>query len=266
MINIINLIKSNWLIFTIALFVGFLLGLFTYKYLSKNLKELYNNAIKNSDIIKKYLLVCTIILVVILVFYFLFKVSGENLIILNHLTTIIFAMFAGYIGLSQLEEGRIIRLKDTAILDFRSGNLFRAIDNYEKIISIDKKNFASMSELLELYAITKNREKFDEKISILKKIYIGNKEKLIVAYLEVAKYAFLEEVGIMKDKIKEGIEIKESMDNKMDWSIREATENEYYKRLGDSTKKMFINYYQYISEYLNQEQKEKFKNGNYELT
>jgi len=141
----------------------------------------------------------------------------------------------------------------------------RAVKIYEQVASIDVKNFYNMAELLEIYLFQKDFTKFDEKISLLRKNTLDERDSLILFYLKISRYLLKENLLEAKEEINKLIIFSKKNPRFFNiWDFSDMRSSATYTNLSDGeVKKILDNLIQYLSASMSPENKTKFENGNY---
>lgn len=263
----IKIIAQNFIWFTIV----FLLGIFFTILLKEKVVSWYKRFISIAPTIRKYWVFVIIFSVLVITSYiFIFIKSpnnnwlNTNLTVLGQISALVFAIFVGYFAFLQVVENRIGKLKEEGFRYFKEKAYSRAIKNYEEIHSIDAKNFNNLAELLELYLIQKDFEKFNKKILLLEEDILDKRDNLIFLYLQIIAELIKEHIAEGKEKILLMIEFqKKNRDTRINWDFSDIKMCPAYNTLTGDTKKYFDNTVKYLTVGMGEEEKTKFENGDY---
>jgi tetratricopeptide (TPR) repeat protein len=246
---------------------GAFFGILLYKTFPKYWKWTLTRA----PLIRKYwLFVVPFFLASVAIYVCIYKFSSSNQLENNistagHFIMLSFTIYLGYLAFLQVIEGRIDNLKQNASLQFRSGRNERAIKTYEEIFNIKPDDFSALAELLELYLIEKRFFPFEQKINILKKSAIGDREHKIVAYLETAKLLFQYGGESAREKISEAVTTFSKKLGDISWGFKEVKNSDVYKNSNQDTKRVFENFTNYLNGSLDKELLEEFEQGSYDV-
>ena len=256
-----------WYLFLIV----FLIGIISTLVLKKPIKDLYKDFVSRTPIIRRYWSFVLIFCVILLVTYLLvFKYSPKSEIeiylnVISPVATLVFAIFIGYFAFLQLVESRMTTLKQEGFNYLKQKGYARAVKIYEQVASIDVKNFYNMAELLEIYLFQKDFTKFDEKISLLRKNTLDERDSLILFYLKISRYLLKENLLEAKEEINKLIIFSKKNPRFFNiWDFSDMRSSATYTNLSDGeVKKILDNLIQYLSASMSPENKTKFENGNY---
>lgn len=250
----------------IGIFIGALLILL----IQKLFLRFWNNFCNKAALIKKYWLFIIPFVILSIVSYFLtFKYSSPehlqtNLTILGQVLTLVFAIFVGYFAFLQVVENRLEKLREQGYAYFKVQSYRRAIQYYEEAHSINPKSCIILPDLVELYLITQEEEKFKRKLELLEKIVIEDAEKIAYYYLKTAWFLFNEDLRRAKQELSILIDFaKRASLAYVPWQFDDIKKTEIYKSLTGDARKILDNLISYLSKRLTPQQKNDFENGNY---
>ncbi len=266
-----EILVKNW-----YLFLGFMLaGAILILSIQQKCKDLIKIFQDKAPLIKKYwLLVIPFALLSISAYILTIKLSSsqdinKNISLLNQATTLIFAIFAGYLAFQQLIEYRKDKLKEQASIYFKQPSYLRAIQYYEEAYRIDPKDFSLLSELLEVYLCAEDFKKFDEKIPQLERLVVENYEKSIVAYLKICKNLFNQDLRSTRSELKTYLNlVKDNLEVLPQfrfWDFSDIRKSVAYKNLEGDIKGICDNFLAYLNKALDEEKKKRFEVGDYIL-
>lgn len=229
-----------------------------------------NNIYIKSLLVKGYWIFSIFFLVFIFISYFIiFKYSKEinidrNLSILNHLSTLLFAIFVGYYAFLQIAENRIEKYAEKGMLNFRNGFYKRAKDFLEKAHQLNSKDIDISLNLGELYLITGDDKGFKRILIFLNKhTDLDFEYKLSRFYLKIANYLIREELISARTELKNMILISKNRNIKRLWNFREIKESNIYKNLDGESKMIFENLIKYLENNLSQCDKKCFEENDF---
>lgn len=257
-INILNLIY----------FVGG--GLF-FLFLRKPIINYYVRFKSKTPTIRKYWIFVVLFLISISVAYILvFKLSSNkeslniSINILGQIASLIFAIFVGYFAFLQVIENRVDKLKEDGLRHFKERAYPRATKIYEEIHSISPGNFNILADLLELYLIQRDFDKFDKKITLLEKESLDKKDDLMVLYLKIAKNLVKEHIADVRNDIDALVELRRKHKGILiGWDFNDIKTSECYPKTGDA-KLIFDNLISYLTN-MTEEKKAIFESGEYTI-
>lgn len=231
-----------------------ILSIIFAKFLTQFIKTLLNKFSTKSPIIKKYWIfiipffVFSLILYICILHFSSEKSVDRNISLANQLTTMIFAIYAGYLAFLQLVENRIDKLLETATIHFRNQRYEKAIKLYEEIISMNSENETAICELLEIYCITKKFKEFENKFLRYKNSKLDKRGKMLEFYFQYLKNIFDGNNGKGKEVIKQTIKFcKKNGLPQILWGFGEVQESSPYKDLKGDAKIEFDDFLNYIS-------------------
>lgn len=263
-----KIVIQNWHLFLITLIVGVVLALF----LKEKFIGIYKRFTSVAPTIRKYWFFVVVFCFIVVISYILIFIKSDNneqlntnLTILGQVSALIFAIFVGYFAFLQVVENRIGKLKEDGFRYFKEKAYSRATKIYEEVHSIDTTNFNNLAELLELYIIQKDFEKFNKKIVVLEGNILDKKDKLILLYLQIIFELIKEHISEAKEKIALLVEFQKlNRDVRINWDFSDIKMCSVYLSLGNSdTKKYFDNSIKYLIQGMSEEEKIKFENGDY---
>lgn len=266
-----EVIVKNWYLFLGFMLAGAMLALGTQQR-CKNLIKIFQG--KAPLIKKNWLLVVPFAILSVVAYILTIKLSpsqslNNNISLLNQATTLIFAIFAGYLAFQQLVEYRKDKLKEQASIYFKQPSYLRAIQYYEEAYRIDPKDFSLLSELLEVYLCAEDFKKFDEKIPQLERLVVENYEKSIVAYLKICKNLFNQDLKSTRSELKAYLDLVKNNSEVLPqfrfWDFSDIRKSAAYKKLEGDIKVICDNFLTYLNKALDDEKKNKFENKNYLL-
>lgn len=195
-----------------------------------------------------------------------------NLSILNNWATIIFAVFVGWYAFRQLGEMRLEKLKEAAN-NYNLMNMpLRALEAYKEAYSINPKDPFVLSDLLELFLITRNFNGFDEKIGFLEKdsIELNDKRGQIICFYLNALSGFLKgHMNETREKIKKCVDFIAENSNSsvsLSWTFKTLKDSDTYKKIPNNPdKQLFNNFMSYLEGTMPLENRTKFEEHNYYL-
>src|SRR3989338_4428724 len=176
------------------LLLAFFSGMLVLVLVLKMYGRLWKDFCSRAPLLKKYwLFVAIFCLLAVLAYYFVLKYSPSGKIdnyiqILGQTLTLIFAIFVGYYAFLQVMESRVENLRQHAFGYFKKKLYQRAILMHEQIYSINPKDIVTLGNLLELYLITQNYEKFNLKLPLFKRLVVEEKEQLEFYYFITAQF------------------------------------------------------------------------------
>lgn len=251
--------------------ITFILGVLLTILLRRKVNELYKSFVSVTPVIRKYWVFIIVFCLLVLAPYILIFIKSPNndwldtnLTVLGQISALIFAIFVGYFAFLQVVENRIGKLKEEGFRYFKEKAYSRAIKIYEEVYSIDIRNFNNLAELLELYLIQKDFEKFNRKITLLEKGILDKRDKLILFYLQIMAELLKEHISEAKEKILITTEFqKQNRDVRISWDFSDIKMCPAYSLLAGDTKKYFDNTIKYLTALLNEEERTKFESGDY---
>lgn len=269
----IEYLHSNLLLvlFLVVLFFGNIFQLF----FRNQLIQIWDRITSQAPLIKKYwLFVITFILISFTSYWIIINYSPSDkvdryLSILNTWETIIFAIFIGYFAFTQLVESRVDKLQEQAYSYLRSKSYKRSITFYEQLYSINPKDPNFLPNLLEVYLLNKQYDKFSQKLPRLSGILIEDRDKYVLFYLIALRYLLEQNLGTAKESIYESIAYsKDHVDSleSFSWDFSDLCNSDIYNRLTGEAKTLLDNFIKFLGRRLTEEEKNKFLAGNYTLS
>lgn len=212
----------------------------------------------------------------ILVFHLSNDLSlDRNLSLLNTIVTLIFAVFIGYYAFVQVAENRAEKNLETGRnLLHRMQQYVKAMYYYELAIRFKINDFNTTAELLELYLVNSEDEKFASLLtrfeSKSKKYFLDKYDNVIIFYLKITKEIFDGNIRKAESLIREAIKYIQDHPGSIKpglWGFEEIKAAGRYAELGSATdsKKYIDNFILFITNQLDQSKKERFINGDFRL-
>ncbi len=222
-------------------------------------------------------LVGVFVILVALLFYFVYIFYGKEenfypiLNIVAQLTPWIFAMCIGYYGYIELVENRFNNLQDRGDKALINKLYLRAINYLEEAHKIKPKDFQALANLLEMYLLLKDFEKFDLKIKSLEKIILEKTERAILFYLKILRFTLVEDLGKTRGLIKELVDFVREGDvvlTPSHWGFGDLQGSDVYLKELKTTGRGNIldNVVKYLNRSLSPDDRGQFESSNYELT
>lgn len=192
----------------------------------------------------------------------------ENVIsVFGQISATIFAIFVGNIAFSEFGENKFDKLDASAHRCLGRREFTSAMIKFEEAHSIKPKETDVMANLLETYLICGMYDKFDSKISMLERHAIEDRAKLNHFFLACARQLVIEHMSEAKMEIKKSIEFVNDnprVRDRFSWSMDEMMASPAYLALGESTRKVYSNYFAYMKRQLSDEAEARFVAGHYE--
>jgi tetratricopeptide (TPR) repeat protein len=266
----IELIINYWWLLLLAM----LLGGFLYSFNQKNIRRIIGNFSNKAPLIKRYwMFVIPFSIISALLFYIIFKYSDANNVsiytsLLGQILTLVFAIYAGYLAFLQLIENRFDKLVERGDNYLFEEHYNRALESYQEAHKINPRDFNVLANMTEIYLISQDRNRFDEGLEGLARIIKENSEKLCLFYLKVARFILIEDMGSAKRELGSCINFVKNCPDALShflWNFKDIKNCAKYKLLQGEAKETMDNLISYLQKSLNDDQKNKFENGNYLL-
>lgn len=230
-----NFIK-DWFIEIIVLFI---LVIFTWEFLIKKIGTKFFSLYKSrTKQIKKYWVGVLILILLTVTAHIasiqFFEINPQWIDLINHYSTLLFAVYAGYIAFRTYETGRIDKIVELALANFKVKRYVRASKFYEEALQIDPDDFSTRASYIELLIVTNNSEKYHEQIQLLNKIQLENREKIVGKYLEAVKMLIDEntkDAKVVIASIVEDCAVQFDAWKLLGWDFMEIEQSEAYEKL-----------------------------------
>ena len=266
----IEIIVNYWYL----LILIFILGSFFYGFIQNDFKKWLNRFSTKPPIIKKYwIFVVPFLIITTVLFYWLFKkTTGNEQALLFSLVgqgaTLIFAIYAGYLAFQQLMENRLDKLREYGDSCLLQKHYKRAMEHYLEVLKIKPRDYNARANILEIYLLNGNFEKFEKDFLLLNELAVEGSERLACKYLAATRFLLDEHNSKAKEKINEIINFikKDPQSLKyMDWTFEDIKNSTIYERMEGDSKVMIGNLIKYLSREMKEEDKKRFENGDYLL-
>lgn len=223
-------------------------------------------------LIKRYWTYVVPLLLVTTIAYILVGIYARNEIafgLVGQMSGLILAVFVGFIAFSEFGESKFDKLKEAGNASLPRDELSTAMLYFEEAHAIKPKEVNVLGNLLEMYVILGFYDKFDGKIKYYEKNVIEDADKLAVHYLRSLRYLFEQRIGDAEQHIAlcvNHVKEKPKVRRQFTWRNRELKNSDAFKKLQSSTRKLIDNTFAFLKQELSNEDDEKFKSGNYELS
>lgn len=265
-----DVLVSYWWLLLIILVVGVLIGLLARNYIKRSFSNFFTKAF----LLKGYWkFVIPFFVLVVVGYYLVVKYADQTdlqtyLSILGTMSGLVFAIFIGYYAFLQVLENRQEKFIQQAFQFLRDDYLERAREYFEKAYLIDTKDFGILATLLELHLMLKEWAKFNDRITLLEKEIIEDKERLLVFYLKAAKNLLQQDLGNAKTEIAALVSfIRDNADvlNRLSWNFGDLRDAKVTQALTGDPKQIFLNLCDYLQRSLPEQKREAFESGTYEI-
>lgn len=196
-----------------------------------------------------------------------FAYSEVNIGIVGQASTLVLAIFAGYIAFSEFGEGKFDRVLEDARNALSRSEYNHATAKLQEAHSIKPKEIDPLGDLLELYLLVGRFEDFDVKINYYKRIAIEESHELVHLYLLALRNLFKEHAKEAKQSIKDAVHYVQahpSIKGKFIWRIEECIKSDAFSKLEPRTQKMIVNLHAYLTSKLEAEEVKTFEAGKYD--
>lgn len=188
--------------------------------------------------------------------------------LVGQISTLVLAIFAGYIAFSEFGESKYHRLLEEGMSASSNRAPKTALTKYKEAHSLKPNEPLVLGNLLEILLMLKMYDEFDIKIERYKKIIIEKSDELIYMYLLGLRYLVREHNGEAKEPIADAVKfIIENPDTRdlFNWSNDPLINSEIFQKLGVSSQKIIINYFAFLQNSLNSAEEKLFIQGSYEM-
>lgn len=188
--------------------------------------------------------------------------------ILGQVSGLLFAVFVGYIAFAEWSQSKFEGLFKSGLQAFKAHDFKAAQVDLDEAHKIKPKHTALLPDLLELYIINDEFEKFDKKIDFYKSIILDDKHLSRYYWLRVCRHLMSEDLKKSKSDIDDAIRFMAKnphLRKNFKWTLEEIKSTSGYKKLTASAKRMFDNYYEYLEGTLSSEKEAEFVKGHYDI-
>jgi hypothetical protein len=260
-----SLLRSVFLVTTL-LIVGAVLW-----EILKSIKSKYTSKLlSRAPIIRKYWKFVTPFIVLTAIAYvltYIYAYSDANINLVGQVSTLILAIFAGYIAFAELGESRFDNLVNDGSEAARAREIRRAEAKYKEANSIKPDDVRVLGNLLELNIVLGNFDEFDTKITHFKRISLEESDELAHFYLLALRHLIKEYLGEARTSIEDSIKFVNDHPgcrDKFHWTNDEVIQSDAFLKLTSQTKKLIVNHFAYLKGQLSPEEEGIFVSGDYD--
>lgn len=271
MLQIFTILLINFWYYFLSFFI---LGITLTLIFQKGINRIYRTFIQKILLLKRYwgfVIPFSVLAALGYILLFNFTTSIDQIYyieVYNQCIGLIFAIFVGYFAFVLVIENRMDKFKQVADGYLNQKLYPKAIENYERCIDINSKQFEIWANLMELYLIQSRDSNFDEKIETVKGTIKYPDEEIIFKYLLFTKCVLKEQIGEAKEMIKKIISYIQNDESTLKyfrWGFSDVEGSERFNKLGTESKKIYNNLSRYLLRSLSAEEKTRFEQDDYEL-
>ncbi len=198
---------------------------------------------------------------------YIYAYSDVNIGIVGQVSTLVLAIFAGYIAFAEFGESRFDNLIRDGSEASRAREIRRAEAKYKEANSIKPDDAKVLGNLLELNIVLGNYDEFDAKVAHFKRISLEESDELAQFYLLALRHLMKEYLGEARPSIEASIKFVNDHPGcreKFHWSNDEVIQSDAFLKLTSQTKKLVVNHFAYLKGQLSPTEEETFISGDYD--